>query len=207
MCFVISVHESPPSVLLNSPEPLPPDTSIHGLRCICQKPAYSTFGLLGSIARSAAPVESSRKSTFVQFFPPSLVRNTPRSAFGPQACPCADTYATSGLVGCTNTREICRVSFKPMFVQLRPPSVVFHTPSPCDTLPRIVNSPPPTYTTSGLLGATPMLPIVPPKYLSLIGTHVLPPSTVLKTPEPVVPIQYSLGRATLPATAAERPPR
>ena len=49
--------------------------------------------------------------------------------------------------------------------------------------------------------------MVPPKYLSVIGTHVSPPSTDLKTPPPTVPIQYSWGRATLPAAAAERPPR
>jgi K+/H+ antiporter YhaU regulatory subunit KhtT len=44
--------------------------------------------------------------------------------------------------------------------------------------------------------------MVPPKYLSVIGTHVSPPSTDLKTPPPTVPIQYSWGRATLPAAAA-----
>src|SRR6266536_938752 len=37
--------------------------------------------------------------------------------------------------------------------------------------------------------------------------HVRPPSVDLKTPPPVVPIQYSLGRAAEPATATERPPR
>jgi hypothetical protein len=35
----------------------------------------------------------------------------------------------------------------------------------------------------------------------------MPPSVVLNTPPPVVPIQYSSGRCTLPATATERPPR
>src|SRR6185436_19795529 len=49
--------------------------------------------------------------------------------------------------------------------------------------------------------------MVPPQYLSVIGNQVMPPSTVLKTPPPTVPIQYSFGRATLPATADERPPR
>src|SRR5260221_13589280 len=49
--------------------------------------------------------------------------------------------------------------------------------------------------------------MVPPKYLSLAGSQVLPPSVVLKTPPPVVPIQYSLGRAAEPATATDRPPR
>src|SRR5439155_1018944 len=45
--------------------------------------------------------------------------------------------------------------------------------------------------------------MVPPKYLSVTGTQVSPPSVVLKTPPPVVPIQYSAGRATEPAAAGE----
>src|SRR5258708_20519156 len=49
--------------------------------------------------------------------------------------------------------------------------------------------------------------MVPPKYLSVRGGEVLPPSVVLKAPPPVVPIQYSLGRLADPATAMLRPPR
>src|SRR5687768_16135545 len=60
---------------------------------------------------------------------------------------------------------------------------------------------------SGLYGETAMAPIVPPNALSDIGSQVRPPSVVLKTPLPVVPIQYSRGRAAEPATATERPPR
>src|SRR5512142_1048354 len=104
-------------------------------------------------------------------------------------------------------RAICRLSPSPMKCQLFPPSVVFHTPSPCETLPRIGYSPPPTYTTSGDEGATAIAPIVPPKYLSVTGAHDWPPLTDLKTPPPVVPSQNSFGRDGLPATATERPPR
>src|SRR6266702_3799540 len=113
----------------------------------------------------------------------------------------------SGLVGCTRTRAICCVSARPRNVQVLPPSVVFQTPSPCDTLPRIGNSPVPTYTMSGFDSETPIAPMVPPKYLSVTGSHVLPPSVLLKTPPPVVPNQYSLDRAAEPATATLRPPR
>src|SRR5207245_7010793 len=60
---------------------------------------------------------------------------------------------------------------------------------------------------SGLDSLTPIAPIVPPKYLSLIGSHACPPSLLLNTPPPVVPIQYSLGRDAEPATATRRPPR
>src|SRR5947208_9822681 len=113
----------------------------------------------------------------------------------------------SGLVGCTRTREICCVSASPREVQFLPPSVVFQTPSPAATLPRMGNSPVPTYTMSGFDSETPIAPMVPPKYLSVTGSHVLPPSVLLKTPPPVVPIQYSLGRDAEPATATLRPPR
>src|SRR6266850_2070593 len=60
---------------------------------------------------------------------------------------------------------------------------------------------------SGFDSLTPIAPMVPPKYLSLAGSQVLPPSVVLKTPPPVVPIQYSSWRAADPATATDRPPR
>src|SRR5690242_21965101 len=94
-----------------------------------------------------------------------------------------------------------------MYVQVFPPSVDFHTPSPCATLPRMGYSPPPTYTTSGDDGATAIAPIVPPKYLSVTGAHDSPALIDLKTPPPVVPIQNSLGRCGLPVTATDRPPR
>src|SRR3954471_12214585 len=102
---------------------------------------------------------------------------------------------------------ICRVSPRPMKLHVFPPSVVFQTPSPCETLPRSGYSPPPTYTTSGADGATATAPIVPPKYLSVTGAHDSPAFTDLNTPPPVVPSQNSLGRDGLPVTATERPPR
>src|SRR6185436_2180082 len=71
---VISVQVSPPSVVLNIPEPAPPDTSIHGRRYACQKPAYRTFGLFGSITRSTTPVESFRNRMRSHVLPPSRER-------------------------------------------------------------------------------------------------------------------------------------
>src|SRR3954462_6644617 len=102
---------------------------------------------------------------------------------------------------------ICRVSPRPMKLHVFPPSVVFQTPSPCETLPRSGYSPPPTYTTSGADGATATAPMVPPKYLSVTGAHDSPAFTDLNTPPPVVPSQNSLGRDGLPATETDRPPR
>src|SRR5207249_1232532 len=83
----------------------------------------------------------------------------------------------------------------------------FQTPSPAATLPRMGYSPVPTYTMSGFDSETPIAPMVPPKYLSVTGVHVSPPSVVLKTPPPVVPIQNSPTRDAEPATATLRPPR
>jgi hypothetical protein len=40
---------------------------------------------------------------------------------------------------------------------------------------------------SGFDSLMPIAPIVPPKYLSVTGAQVIPPSVVLKTPPPVVP--------------------
>src|SRR5690242_2046827 len=102
---------------------------------------------------------------------------------------------------------ICRVSPRPKNDHVLPPSVVFHTPSPCETFPRIGYSPPPTYTTSGDDADTAIAPIVPPKYLSVTGAHDSPALIDLNTPPPVVPIQNSLGRDGFPVTATERPPR
>src|SRR4029077_21064616 len=107
----------------------------------------------------------------------------------------------SALVGWTRTRAICCVSARPSEVHVLPPSVVFQMPSPWDTLPRIGNSPVPTYTMSGFDSETPIAPMVPPKYLSVTGSHVLPPSVLLKAPPPVGPNQYSLRSAAPPALA------
>src|SRR4051812_18947797 len=42
---------------------------------------------------------------------------------------------------------------------------------------------------------------------SVIGAQVVPPSVVFHAPPPVAPNQYSLGRASLPSAAIDRPPR
>ena len=55
-------------------------------------------GSAGSMTRSTAPVCSSRKSTFSQVRPPSVVRKTPRSGLGPKGWPRAATYTRSGVV-------------------------------------------------------------------------------------------------------------
>src|SRR5215212_5765580 len=96
---------------------------------------------------------------------------------------------------------------KPRKFQVFPASVDFQRPSPPAVLPRMYVSPPPTHTMSGFDGSTPMAPMVPPKYLSEAAFQFIPPSLDLKTPPPVVPIQYSSGRFSEPAAATDRPPR
>ena len=49
--------------------------------------------------RSVAPVFSSTNSVFFHVAPPSVVLNTPRSAFDPHRWPAAATYTMSGLTG------------------------------------------------------------------------------------------------------------
>src|SRR5437899_6040353 len=158
---VSSVQCSPPSVDLKIPPPGPPDTSCHGLRCACQKAAYRTSGLLGSRTRSEIPVESLRNSTLFHVLPPSVVLYTPRSAFGPKACPCAPTHTMSGLAACTRTRESCYVPASPTQAQVLPPSVVLNTPAPDDPLPRIGYSPVPTSPMPGFGSVTPDAATVP----------------------------------------------
>src|SRR5579862_46665 len=76
------VHVSPPSVDRHRPLPFPPLSSFHGKRRTCHMPAKRTLGLPGSITRSPVPVVSFTNSTFFHVWPPSVVRNTPRSALG-----------------------------------------------------------------------------------------------------------------------------
>src|SRR5215831_18683988 len=76
-----AVHVAPPSVLLNNPlalgasGPSPPERNAQPLRRKSHMPAYSVFGDAGSIVISEQPVEAlPPASTFVQVFPPSVVR-------------------------------------------------------------------------------------------------------------------------------------
>src|SRR5688572_6361924 len=200
------VHVAPPSVDLCKPLPRPPDDISHGVRCACHVATYRMSGFVGSSWMSITPVESLTNSTLLNVRPPSVVLNRPRVGLARNGFPNTPRYATLEFRQSSSMLAMCS-SWKPRRVQVRPPSVVFHRPSPCAVLPRMQVSPPPTQTTSGLRASTAMAPMVPPKKRSLIGAQVWPPSVVLKTPPPVVPIQYSLGLATEPPTATERPPR
>jgi hypothetical protein len=73
----------PPSFEVKRPLPGPPLSRPQVLMSICHMPANSLRGFFGSIASSEQPVFSSTNSTRSQFLPPSVVRNTPRSGWGP----------------------------------------------------------------------------------------------------------------------------
>ena len=96
---VISFQLSPPSTDLNMPPPGPPEFSDHGVRYAFQNAAYKMFGSFGSRIKSEMPTFSLRYKTFFQLLPPSVVLNTPRCSFGPNACPNTPIQMMSGFVG------------------------------------------------------------------------------------------------------------
>src|SRR6266550_3408680 len=93
----------------------------------------------------------------------------------------------SGLVGCTRSREIWRVSARPVAVHVLPPSVVLNTPSPCDTLSLTgVQALPP----SVVLKTPP--PVVPIQYS--LG-RLADPATAMLRPPRKMPISRQLRAA------------
>ena len=111
----------------------------------------------------------------------------PRSALPFHRSPCAATYTTSGLRGCTRTALTCRVPASPAFFHVRPWSVLLYTPSPYeDDCPRMACSPVATYSTCSSLGATAMAPMEPvEKKPSEMLRQLIPALSVRHTPPPV----------------------
>src|SRR3990172_257973 len=92
----------------------------------------------------------------------------------------------SGLVGCTRTLPICRVSTSPRWVHVVPPSVVRYTPLPHEVLWRLFCSPVPAQMTFGLEGAMATSPNVLTGWLSKMGVHVVPLLMVFHRPPDAV---------------------
>ena len=86
-CFgiplMIRIHVVPPSRERNSPLPGPPLSYPQACTSTCHIPARTMRGFFGFMAMSEQPVFSSTNSTRSQLLPPSVVRNTPRSCWGP----------------------------------------------------------------------------------------------------------------------------
>src|SRR5881394_604171 len=120
---VISVHVSPPSVDLKSPEPGPPLDMVYSVRYASQSAAYMTSGVVRLNATSIAAVLSSRKRTFFQVRPPSADLYRPRSGFGAECFPNAATNTMSGFDGWIRIFEMFSDDAKPTFVQVLPASV------------------------------------------------------------------------------------
>src|SRR6185437_929703 len=146
-----------------------------------------TIGLPGCIARSATPVRSSTYRTFFQVFPPSVVRNTPRSAFGPQACPSAPTKTVSAFLGSTSTLDIWPASPRPINFQDSPASEEKYTPAPSITSLRMFASPVPAQIKFGFEGASAIAPIEAVFSCSKIAFQVDPPLVLFHIPPLAAP--------------------
>ena len=85
--------------------------------------ANTRFGLMGSMARSTAPVVSlSPASTRIHVEPPSVDLYTPRSPPALYRCPVTAAKMCCGLVGSTANRPMAPVSVSPTSCQVAPPS-------------------------------------------------------------------------------------
>src|ERR1700687_5294030 len=117
---------------------------LHGGRRVCHSAAYKVAEFPGSKATSMAPVLSSWNRILCQLVPPSFERKTPRSEFGPYACPSAATKILLGSCGSTRILPICLESRKPACVHVFPASADRYIPSPLEIDERISASPDPT---------------------------------------------------------------
>src|SRR5581483_571649 len=93
-----------------------------------------------------------------------------------------------------------------MFFQVLPPSVDLYTPSPHEELCRLLFSPVPTHTMSGLLCDTATSPIEIIPSWSKTGSQVVPLLTVFQTPPPADPTYIIRGLLSTTAKASTRPP-
>src|SRR5512143_1430249 len=111
----------------------------------------------------------------------------PRSPPEPNSGPVAATSTTLSLEGSMTTRLMCCDSRSPMFVNVLPPSVDFHTPSPQEVLWRLFDSPVPTQTTSAFDCDTATSPIDINPWSSKMGVRTAPLLVVFQTPPCAAP--------------------
>ena len=134
----------PPSVDLYNALLSPPELNDHPVRLNSHIDAYNILGLLGSIAKSAQPVDSFRYKIFSQVTPPSLDLYTPLSLLSDQSAPKTATNISFEFLGFTIILAILSEFSRPIFFQLFPPSVDLYKPSPTETLFLGHGSPVPT---------------------------------------------------------------
>src|SRR5262245_32665772 len=93
-----------------------------------------------------------------------------------------------------------------MWDQVLPPSIDLNTPSPIDTLRRILASPVPTQTTSGFDGATATAPKHSVDCWSKTGVQFFPSSVVFHKPPVAAAMYIVLGLFSMTAMSTIRPP-
>src|SRR6056297_3206295 len=147
---VIFFQVLPPSCVICSPLPSPPELKNQGSLLCSHMAAINLLGFVGSMTKSATPVLLFTNKTFSQVSPPSVVLKTPRSGCSPQGEPIAPTYTISGFVGSIITLWMCRVFSSPMDFQDLPPSKDLYIPYPPFKLFLGFPSPVPTQITDGL---------------------------------------------------------
>src|SRR4051812_41925930 len=101
------------------------------------------FGFAGFSSMSDAPVLSEILRTWRQDLPPSVVLKIPRSAFGLNASPTADSQTVFGSFGWMRTAPIWPELYRPLNDHVCPASVDLYTPRPVDTLLRMSSEPVP----------------------------------------------------------------
>src|SRR5579872_589118 len=180
-------HVIPPSVDLYNPSSRPPLVNVHGLRRICQMPAYTMRGLRGSASMSLTPLAGPANSVRRHVRPPSVVKYTPRSAVLRNGLPRTPTRTRFGSCGSITILEIAYESGKPALRQCAPPSRVTQTPSPYDASFRTADSPVPAHTVCGSPGATAIAPIAATAPRGHTFCHDSPPFVVLNTPASAAP--------------------
>src|SRR5512146_968351 len=111
----------------------------------------------------------------------------PRSPPEPNSGPVAATSTTLSFAGSMTMRLMCLESRSPMFVNVLPPSLDFHTPSPHEVLWRLFDSPVPTHTTSGFDCDTATSPIDISPRSSKMGVSTAPLLVVFQTPPCAAP--------------------
>src|SRR5467141_1263013 len=125
-----SVQLAPPSAVWKSPLPLgavefsPPERNVHPFRRKSHMPAKRIIESRELIESIEHPVDGFTPFRILaQDFPPSLVLSTPRSLPSPQSFPGTQTYTVFVSLGSIKILDIRSDSFRPMLVQLSPPSV------------------------------------------------------------------------------------
>ncbi len=150
------------------------------------------------------------KSALVQVFPPSAVRNTPRSALATEGV--ADRRHQGDVrdwSGSTTIAPICRASPRPTWVQLLPPSPERNTPMPLVMSPR--SAPSPSADVDHVRDcwrdtATAPIEPVPACVEDRASTAARrPPSATPRRPPP--PCRRCSARSGTPLTVTARPPR